>query len=322
LPLYRFTSAAVAAICLAQTAPREGYIRAADNVRLFYRIGGDRPGTVVILHGGPGNTLDSIYPDLDPLARNRRIIAYDQRGSGRSDLVTNRSQLAVARHVQDLEAIRLHFQIDRLTVLGNSWGGTLAGFYAAKHPDRIERIILHSSGAPTRTLANQTAREVSRRIERRYDTAQRERFDELDDPQTWLKAPDPYTVCREFYRMLLPVFLAQSENPNRSKADLCSGPAEAVRRQLVVNSQINRSLGDWNLIPSLAAVKAPVLVIHGAADPIPLESAEAWTRALPNARLLIVENAGHLPHIEQPEIYFDAVERFLNGEWPPAARKR
>jgi proline iminopeptidase len=68
-------------------------------------------------------------------------------------------------------------------------------------------------------------------------------------------------------------------------------------------------------------VKAPVLVIHGIADPIPIAASEAWTRTLPNARLLIINGAGHMPQFEQPEVFFKAVETFLKGDFPPDAKK-
>ena len=76
-----------------------------------------------------------------------------------------------------------------------------------------------------------------------------------------------------------------------------------------------------DLLPSLGVVKAPALVIHGTADPIPVESSEAWAQSLPNARLLLIEGAGHLPHVEQPEIFFTAVETFLTGGLVPEMKK-
>ena len=66
-------------VCLAQQ-PSEGYIRTADGVRLFYKIVGSGPETLVAVHGGPGNSLESIRPDLEALAEGRRVIYYDQRG--------------------------------------------------------------------------------------------------------------------------------------------------------------------------------------------------------------------------------------------------
>jgi pimeloyl-ACP methyl ester carboxylesterase len=64
-----------------------------------------------------------------------------------------------------------------------------------------------------------------------------------------------------------------------------------------------------------------VLVLHGRKDPISLEAAEAWARGYPDARLLLFEDSGHLPHVEEPELFFPAVETFLKGGWPPQAKK-
>jgi proline iminopeptidase len=139
--------------------------------------------------------------------------------------------------------------------------------------------------------------------------------------QTWQKAPDPRTVCREFYQTLLAVYVFKPESMKLFKGDVCSGSEETVRNQQIVNHQIWRSLGDFNLLPSLSVVKAPVLVVHGAADVIPVASSEAWASAMPNARLLIIDGAGHIPQVERPEIFFKAVETFLKGDFPPDAKQ-
>jgi proline iminopeptidase len=304
-----------------ESQPREGFVRAADGVRLFYRVVGSGPETLVAVHGGPGNSLESILPDMEPLAKGRRVIYYDQRGNGRSDLLKERDKLAISKHVADLEAVRAHFKLERMTLLGNSWGGLLVGFYAAAHPDRVERMVLHAPAPPTRALINEMNDEIRRRMGERYDDAQRKRFAFVSDPRTWLKADDPRAVCREWARTLLAVYVSRPESMKQFKGDVCAGSEEAVRYQRLVNSQIWSALGDWNLTSSLIAVKAPVLVVHGEADVIPVRASEAWARAMPNARLLLIKGAGHIPQVEQPEIFFNAVETFLKGGWAPEARK-
>jgi len=306
--------------CLAQS-PREGYITTSDGVRLFYKIVGSGSETLVAVHGGPGNSLTSILPDLEPLAKNRRVIYYDQRGNGRSDLIKDREKLSISKHIEDLEAVRTHFKLNKMTLLGNSWGGLLISYYAAAHPDKVERMILHSPAEPTQALMFEAIDEIQSRLDQRYDRAQRERFRVVSNPQTWLKADDPRAVCREFFQMIFPVYVSKPESVKLLKGDVCSGSEDAVRNQQFVNQQIWRTLGSWNLLPSLGVVKAPVLVIHGAADPIPVESSEAWASAMPNARLLIINGAGHIPQIEQPEIFFKAVETFLKGSFPTDAKK-
>jgi proline iminopeptidase len=306
--------------CRAQSAD-EGFITTSDGVRLFYKIVGSGPETLVAVHGGPGNSLTSIEPDLKPLANNRRIIYYDQRGNGRSDLMTDLEKLSISKHIEDLEAVRTHFKLDKMTLLGNSWGGLLLGYYAAAHPDRVERLVFHNPAPPTKVLISEMESEIRRRMNRMYNDQQRNRFGEVAGLEIWPKTPDPRALCREFYYTILAVYVFKPENLQLLKGELCSGPEEAIRKQRVVNHQIWRSLGDFNLLPSLSAVKAPVLVIHGAADVIPVKASEAWTRAMPDARLLIINEAGHIPQVEQPEIFFKAVETFLKGSFPADAKK-
>ena len=88
-----------------------------------------------------------------------------------------------------------------------------------------------------------------------------------------------------------------------------------------VNREVWRSLGQFDVQPQLAKVTAPVLVIHGGADPIPVASSEAWATGYPNARLLLIEKSGHLSHVERPDVFFPAVETFLKGSFPAEAKK-
>lgn len=307
-------------ISKAQT-PREGYITTKDGIRLFYKVVGSGKDVLVAVHGGPGNSLTSIEPDLEPLAKNRTVIYYDQRGNGRSDLIKDREKLSISKHIEDLETIRQFFKLDKMTLLGNSWGGVLISYYAVAHPDRIERMILHNPGEPTKAFATEAVEEIQQRIDQRYNAEQKKRFAYLSNPQTRMKTKDPRAVCREWFQMLLPTYVSKPESLAKLKGDVCSSSEEAVRYQQYVNNQIWESLGDWNLLPSLGVIKAPVLVIHGVADPIPIESSEAWARAMPNARLLLINGAGHISHVEQPEIFFNAVETFLKGDFPGDAKK-
>ncbi|HEX7240512.1 MAG TPA: hypothetical protein VF263_09615, partial [Longimicrobiaceae bacterium] len=75
---------------LAYDAPvRDGYLAGADGVRLYYKVLGTGRDTVVVLHGGPGMSMGYLDRDLAPLAHNRTVILYDQRGGGRSQVVSD-----------------------------------------------------------------------------------------------------------------------------------------------------------------------------------------------------------------------------------------
>ena len=94
------------------------------------RIGGGPP--VVVLHGGPGAHHDYLLPGFDALADGRELIYYDQRGGGRSP-VPRDVPVGWTEHVADLEALRAQWGLDRLTIVGYSWGGLLALLYALEH---------------------------------------------------------------------------------------------------------------------------------------------------------------------------------------------
>src|SRR5687767_1244262 len=92
----------------AMPAVREGFVDAGDGVRLYYRMVGCGPDTVVVLHGGPGFSMEYFAKDLESLAERHTLLFYDQRGTGRSSLVSDAAALDARRFAEDLEAIRRH----------------------------------------------------------------------------------------------------------------------------------------------------------------------------------------------------------------------
>ncbi len=309
-----------AAVSAKTADPSEGYFVTPDNVKIFYKIEGRGSETLVAVHGGPGNSLESIRADFEPLAKGRRVIYYDQRGQGCSELLSDGTKLGYEQHVADLEALRVHFKLDRMTLIGNSWGGLLISLYAVAHPDHIERMVLDSPAPPLKGFLDDMEDEISRRMAKLYKPEQLARNKAIGRPDAWVKARDPLAVCREFYMTVLRTYTYSQTFGDNYKGDLCVGGVESVRQQPITRAHVWRSLGDFNLMPKLGVVKAPVLVIHGAADVIPLKGSEFWAFGYPNARLLVIEKAGHIGQIEAPEIFFPAIETFLAGSFPAAAK--
>ncbi|HEX5184459.1 MAG TPA: alpha/beta fold hydrolase [Allosphingosinicella sp.] len=299
-------------------ADREGYVPTDDGARLHYRIEGEGPETLVVVHGGPGNSMESIRPDFGPAAVGRRIIYYDQRGNGGSSLDMDPGRLAIGRQVADLEAIRVHFGLRKMNLLGNSWGGLLASYYAVAHPDRVGRLVLHDPGPPARAWLEAMSDEIGRRAKLLPDP-ERRAYLAAANPLAWFRAPDPLVPCRTFMTTLFRLYAYDPESPGASHADPCADGPEAVRRQLLVNRRIWASLPNYDIRPLLGRVTAPVLILYGEADPVPRAAAEAWAAGYPNARLLVIPRAGHLSHVEQPGIFFSALDAFLRGHWPTGA---
>jgi proline iminopeptidase len=294
-----------------------GLIPVGDGVSLFYRVDGAAANHVVVLHGGPGLSMAYLQPDLGPLAKARRVISYDQRGAGRSTVTSDPALVNLTKHVDDLEAVRRFFSLERVTIVGHSWGAALALHYALRFPDRVARLLLVGAMPPRQTpyfeqfgnnlrtwMDEPTRAELARLTAARRDAA------------------DPVSACRAYWGLFIRGYLADPHKPLSSRGDVCDAPAEAVRNSGRVNALTVGPLGDWDWRPLMASVKAPTLVVHGERDPIPMAAAREWAAAIPNARLLVIPGSGHFPYIEQPQSFFRAAEQFLAGQWPANAEAR
>ena len=296
----------------------EGYATGADGVRLFYRkLGSGRP-VVVFLHGGPGLNFEDGGPDLEPLGVGRTLLMYDQRGGGRSDLISDAGLLAARHHVRDLEELRKNFGLERLTLAGLSWGSGLAALYASQHPSRVERMLLLSPMPPARDpfLEQRGKAMIASLGPERFA-----RLRELFDAYHTASDSELPAICRELDNLLLQPYLATPTARARLRGDTCRYPAAALRSQGKNGLVIQDSLGDWDFRPLLAGIQIPTLVVEGADTTVPLDATREWVARLPNARLLLVPGAGHMPFVEQPEAFFGPVIEFLRGSWPSEAHK-
>jgi proline iminopeptidase len=294
---------------------REGFADAGDGVQLFYRAVGNGRDTVVVIHGGPGFSMRYFGDDLAPLAKEHTLLFYDQRGTGRSTLVADAEALTGERFAADLEALRRHFALERLTLLGHSWGAGVAALYAERHPERVGRLII-VGGVPAQRKDLIQAFEV---LAARRDSGTLRQMQEWREART--ANPTDVEACREYYRLWFEPFFGNGATAERKMVDMCGDPPESLRNKIVsVDRYTTASLGDWDWRPALRRVTAPALVIHGTADPLPLASAREWAAVLPNGRLLQLDGIGHFPYREAPDEFFAAVDAFLRGRWPDRAQ--
>lgn len=316
--------AALAVLCILvacqkppeQTAmdiPAEGLVDVGGGVQLFYRLAGNGPDTVVVVHGGPGLTMDYFLEDLAPMAANHTLLFYDQRGAGRSTLVADSAALDAQRFVDDLEALRAHFRLGRLTILGHSWGAAVAALYAQRFPDQVENVIIVAGVPMTR---RQLVEDFSR-LEARRDSTTRRKMKE------WMAArvadPGNRDACRAYYVLWFTPFFADSSMLRQSKGDFCAGTPESRRNKIAAVDRFTMpSLGDWDWRLSLRGVTARALIVRGTLDILSGET--EWVAALPNARALVLEGVGHFPYLEAPDRFYPAIDAFLAGAWPDGAQ--
>lgn len=289
---------------------REGRVTAPDGTRLYYRQVGDGPQVVVIPFGF--YLEDALAPLAAP---GRRLVFYDPRGRGRSDAVDT-SRVSLDHQMSDLEALRQALGIERMALVGWSGMGMETVVYALRHPERVTRIVQVAPVAPRERPHNQAAYEERRR---RLDPTALARFQERRDAGEF--EDDPAALCRAQRKLTLPASFADPERGAELAPDVCVYENESPANLGPFFAALLGSFGDYDWRGELERLEIPRLVIHGARDAFPLEGSREWVAGHPHARLLVAEDAAHFPFLEQPEVFFPAVDRFLEGEWPDGARR-
>jgi proline iminopeptidase len=266
--------------------------------KLYYEVIGSGSGTpLVLVNGGPGfdHTYLHTSSSWDSLAKNRRIVFYDQRGDGRSEHLKPGQSCNLADQIADLEALRAHLGAEKMDVLGGSWGGYLSMAYSARHPDRVAHLILVDSAAPkfsdTIFLFEQVFPESS---ERQAGGAFAREFGDKgsDDAQ-----------IREYLSMIF-------YSPEKRDAFLAELKPDVYNKE--VNQKVTADLAHFDLNPEIRKFKFPTLVITGRYDMnvAPL-IAYRIHKEIPGSRFVVFEKSSHLPFTEEPEAFTRAMEDFL-----------
>lgn len=299
---------------------REDYLPAAEGGSLYYRILGNAPDTLVVLHGGPGAGIPSVLPAVKPLADTFTLLLYDQRGGGRSVLPEDTTRLQARYYVEDLEAVRQHFGLARMNLLTHSFGSILAARYAQRYPDRINRMVLHASTGPLRSQAGAYYRAKSLQATASPDSALSSRSSELFRSLLRGTAVDPVAACREYEEIGRKLAESRGEEVNYA-GTTCDAPPEAVAYYYRYTAQLApHYFGAWDFTGSLSGLLAPVLVVYGQQDSLGIPMQQAWVDALPDARLLLVEGAGKPALSDRPDLTVAALNAFFKGSWPDDAR--
>lgn len=256
---------------------------------------------LLVLHGGPGAHHDYLLPQMLELARDHELVFYDQRGGGRSK-VDARDPITWRTHVEDLVRVVTELTGGARSIIGYSWGGLLAMLHliavANDETQRPTRLVLIDPAPTTRQYRSRFEAEFARRQASPAIAGFREEL-----AASGLRERDPEHHRQRAFELSVAGYFA---DPAVAR-DLT--PFRVMGR---VQQSVWESLGDFDVTPGLAAVTPPpTLVLHGREDPIPLESSEAAARAL-GARLVVIEDSGHVPYVEQPTVLFSAIRDFLN----------
>ena len=251
--------------------------------------------TLILLHGGPGFDHSSFKPIFGQLADIAQVLYVDHRGHGRSDRC-GPEHWNLDTFADDVVRLCDALGIVKPIVLGQSYGGFVAQRYLARHPAHPGRVILSSTShhfgldrklAMFERLGGADARESARA------------FWTDPTPATW---DDYERLCRPHYNTTPPA------DPQAK--------ARTISVDAILFHTARHEMPTMDLLPGLAAVQCPVLVMHGDADPVtPIEDAREIVAALPPQWVQFepFANVGHGPWRDQPEAAFTVLRRFIQN---------
>ena len=257
---------------------------------LHVRDTGPRSAPAVVLLHGFGASLHTWEPWAKALEADHRVIRFDLPGSGLSAPDTT-GDYTDKRSLQLLSALMDQLGVARASLIGNSIGGRIAWKFAADSPQRVDKLVLISpDGFASPGFAYGKKPEVSS-----------------------LLSLMRYALPKPMLRMNLEPAYAQPQRLSDAVLtryhDLMLAPG--VRGALLARME-QTALEDP--LPTLRRITAPTLLLWGERDQmIPFANSADYLRALPNARLVALADAGHVPQEEVPEAALAPVRNFLDG---------
>jgi proline iminopeptidase len=287
-------------------APREeGFTTTPASPLYWAKYGRPNAPKLLVLHGGPGADHRYLLPQMLHLGETHDLLFYDQRGGGRSK-ADARIPITWETHVEDFSSIVEEFALDPLSLVGYSWGAMLALLYAVEQrgnphlraPDRMALI----SPAP---LTKEYRRQFEAEFNRRQQSPEVQRMRE-ELAASGLRESDPEAHRQRAFELGVAGYFADPRNAK----DLT--PFRVMGR---VQQSVWESLGDFNLIRDLKGIKIPSMVVCGRDDPIPLASSSEAASVL-GTNLVVLDECGHVPYVEQPQRLFAALDPFLNESTP------
>jgi pimeloyl-ACP methyl ester carboxylesterase/catechol 2,3-dioxygenase-like lactoylglutathione lyase family enzyme len=292
----------------------EGYVTTADGVRLFYRKAGSGSQTVIVPLGF------MLFQDFQSLAKDRIMIFYDMRNRGHSDSLTDTSKISIQADVDDLEAVRRHFNAPKVSLIGESYLGMMVVLYATQHPEHVERIV-QIGPVPRKFGTKYPPEYTAQDTDKIPDPAQMKNLERLR--AEGFEKTHPREYCEQDWAVTRTMLVGNPVNAEKAGPGYCEFSNEWPTN---LDKHFEASIRSIERLQirdeDLARVTMPVLTIHGTRDRnAPYGSGREWAATLPDARLLTVEGAAHFPWLDNPALVFSSITDFLSGHWPVAAQK-
>jgi proline iminopeptidase len=278
----------------------EAGLRAINGTHLYCNVmGSGEP--IVVLHGGPGLDHTYLLPQMAELAKNYRLIFYDQRLAGRSSIDVDSSAITMQNFIDDIEGIRREFKLEKVNLLAHSWGSFLALNYGIKYPQNLKSLILVSS-APA---SSEYAAEGGANLRKRITSA-----DSLERAQILQSDAFRNGDAAAYEQLFRITFRATFYDRSLAESLTLTLPPNFAERSAKLR-YMQKDVMSYDLYESMGVITCPTLIIHGENDATPKVAMERMQENIPGAQLVWLKNCGHFPYIETPADFFKLIRDFV-----------
>jgi len=281
---------------------REGFIAVTGGKVWYKMVGTGDAAPLLLLHGGPGFPSDYLKP-LEALSNERPVIFYDQLGCGRSEKPSDKKLWRTERFVEELGQIRKALGLEKVHVLGHSWGTMLATDYLLTRPGGVISVIMAGPVLSAKRWMRDAERLRTGLPKAVQDTlAKHERAGttQSEEYQTASQAYMERYVCR-------------INPPPKEIMDSIAGDGREVYETMWGPSEfyLTGNLKDYDRLKRLKEISVPTLFTCGRYDEATPESTALYHSLVPKSKMVVFENSAHMTMIEERERYIETVRSFL-----------
>ena len=282
----------------------------ANGLELWYRVAGHGP-VLIVQPPGWGIGAEVYEQTFQPLESELTVIYYDTRGSGRSEAPSNDEDYNVGIFVNDLEALRVHLGLDSFALVGHSHGGLIALNYALQYPQYLSHLLPLEAQLVGAVKYGREAQKEEQRI-----------FSELVKDPTFAEAMTFFQSAggfgalfqlksdKEFSAFLgriMPLYLKNSKH-----APALQEYVMTHRLPLTALKATAASDGHFPVVSRLNTIHIPTLILNGRYDIFcSAAQAQMMHECINGSKLVIFDDSGHFPWVEEPDLFFSTVSNFL-----------
>jgi proline iminopeptidase len=266
---------------------------------------------LIFISGGPGSAHIGMRR-FDSLAKDHMLVYYDAFGRGKSDTAKRVEEYSLERDIEDLEGLRKALKLDKIDVLGHSYGGVVAQGYAIKYPQQVSHLVLANtfhSYLMWQANDDNCNHEMRTNYPEMWEQliALREKgYVSSDEAHQQLYGTVPYGFL---YAYNPDKFVSRGSKPYPNPFNT------RLYYQLVGKDGdfiVGNDIGNFDYRSQLKDLKMPVLIYGGRYDRVAVPYMMVkYKQYCPQAQFLMFECSGHNPQVEEPAKLFGLLEQFL-----------